>query len=602
MLIRLLYCCACFLLFYSCKLMSKEEQKDKKDSKYAAVPDSTRKWWKEGVVYQIYPRSFKDSDGDGIGDLKGIISKLDYIKDLGVNIIWLNPVYGSPNDNNGYDISDYRGIMKEFGTIEDFDALLKGMHERGLKLVMDLVVNHSSDEHPWFKESRSSRTSPYRDYYHWWPAERGKPAKRWSFFDVNSDAWRYDSLTNAYYLHYFSVKQPDLNWEHPKLRKEVYDLMKFWFDKGIDGFRMDVIPFISKDTSFPELKSDNSNDYINYYALGPHNHEYLQEMYREVLSKYDVMTVGEGAGVQIGDALKYVDPARKELNMFFHFDAMGLDRDPNNYLQPAGSRYDMGLFKSIYSKWDSVFSQKGWGSIYLGNHDQPRVVSRWGSDKEEYRPAAAKMLQTFLLSMRATPYIYNGDELGMTNIRFTEINDYRDIQTLNSWKALQQTNPSKAQTDLFMKGQAYMSRDNSRTPFQWDATTNAGFSTGTPWIKVNPNYTGINAAAQVNDTSSVLNYFKKMVKLRKDNPVLVYGSYQLLDNGQKDIYAYLRILGKDTVLVMMNFSPLRKVFDIPTTVKFNEMEMLISNMAENHRAYHRSFMLLPYHAVIYRIK
>ncbi|MCY7375310.1 MAG: alpha-glucosidase, partial [Pyrinomonadaceae bacterium] len=367
------------------------------------VPD--RKWWKEAVVYQIYPRSFKDSDGDGVGDLKGIISKLDYIQSLGVDVIWINPIFASPNDDNGYDVSDYQAIMKDFGTMEDFDALLKGMHERKIKLVLDLVANHSSDEHRWFQESKKSRDNPYRNYYHWWDEEKGKPNKRVSFFDVNGDAWKYDETTKSYYLHIFSQKQPDLNWENPKVRQEMYSMLKFWFDKGVDGFRMDVIAFISKDTTFPPIPAEYKDNWGAFYSNGPHNHEYLQEMNREVLSKYDVMTVGE-IGVSAEDAHKFVDADRKELNMMYHFDGVGLGYLPNSkkLIDPKG--WSLIDFKNIYSKWSDTFEEKGWGTIYLGNHDQPRMVTRWGSDAPEFREISSKMLTTFLMTMRATPYFY----------------------------------------------------------------------------------------------------------------------------------------------------------------------------------------------------
>jgi oligo-1,6-glucosidase len=598
MLTRLLVL-AIMVTFASCKLMSRKDENPKSQTanpKYAGIPD--RKWWKEAVVYQVYPMSFKDSDGDGMGDIKGIISKLDYIKSLGVDVVWLNPVYESPNDDNGYDISDYYNIMKRFGSMQDFETLLKGMHERGLKLVMDLVVNHSSDEHAWFKAARTSRDNPFRNYYHWWPAEKGKPTPRWSFFDVNSDAWKFDSVTNAYYLHYFSVKQPDLNWENPALRQEIYKMMNFWFDKGVDGFRMDVIPFISKDTTFPPLPAEYKNDYPPFYARGPRNHEYLQEMHREVLSKHDVMTVGEGAGVQIEDALKYVDPDRKELNMFFHFDAMGLDRVKGEFftLKPGG--VSLQEFKTVYSRWDSVFAAKGWGSVFLGNHDFPRAVSRWGNDSAQYRDLSAKMLLTFLLTMRATPYIYNGDELGMSNARFTDINDYRDIQTLNAYKAAQQ---QKADLGAFMKAQMQTSRDNARTPFQWDASANSGFTTGTPWIKLNPNYSTLNAAAQEKDTNSVLNYFRKMIKLRKDNPVLIYGKYQLIEAADPRIYAYTRTLGNEQFLVILNFSSYQHTFVIPAELPFKKAELVFSNYARNDLGYERTLLAMPYHAVVYRL-
>ena len=514
-------------------------------------PGNQPKWWKEAVVYQVYPRSFQDSNGDGLGDLRGILSRLDYIKSLGVTVIWLNPIYGSPNDDNGYDISDYRGIMKEFGTMQDFDELLQGMHARGLKLVMDLVVNHSSDQHPWFEQSRSSRDNPYRDYYHWWPAEKGTPAHRWSFFDVNGDAWKFDEKTNAYYLHYFSQKQPDLNWENPKVREEIFSMMRFWFDKGIDGFRMDVIPFISKDTSFPPLPAEYHGDYIRYYANGPHTHEYLQAMNKEVLSRYDVMTVAEGIGVTPDDALKYVDPGRHELNMLYHFDGVSLGYLPNSHKMPDPKGWSLVDFKQIYSKWDAVFSERGWGTIYLGNHDQPRMVSRWGNDSPEWRELSSKMLTTFLLTMRATPYYFAGDELGMTNIRFNSIDDYQDIETRN-WYQLEKKEGDPVK---FLEGAKISARDNGRTPFQWDSSANAGFTTGKPWLKVNPNYTNVNVLKEETEPNSCLNYFRKLVALRKSNPVLVYGKYTLLDKDNPDVYSYTRELDGKKLLIVLNFKP-----------------------------------------------
>ncbi|MCB0485945.1 MAG: alpha-glucosidase, partial [Flavobacteriaceae bacterium] len=365
-----------------------------------------KKWWKEAVIYQLYPRSFKDTDGDGVGDLKGIIEKLDYIKSLGVDVVWLNPIYSSPNDDNGYDISDYRNIMQEFGTLADFDTMLKGMHERGIKLVMDLVVNHSSDEHEWFKQSKSSRDNPYRNYYHWWPAEKGKPNYRYSLFDVKGEAWKYDSITNAYYLHYFSQKQPDLNWENPKVRNEVYDIMRFWADKGVDGFRLDAFQFVAKDTTFPKLPDGFEKDFMQYYAVQDGLHDYLKEMNEQILSKYDVMSVAEGAGRNFKDAHDLVDENRKELNMAYAFDGVGIAQHDG---------YSLVHLKDVFSRWDSAFAKKGWLSVFLANHDQARMVSRFGNDSPQFREASSKLLNTFILSMRGTPYCYYGDELGMTN-------------------------------------------------------------------------------------------------------------------------------------------------------------------------------------------
>jgi len=543
-----------------------------------------RKWWKEAVVYQIYPRSFKDANGDGIGDLKGILSKLDYIKSLGVDVIWLNPIYSSPNDDNGYDISDYRNIMKDFGTMADFDTLLSEMHRRNLKLVMDLVVNHSSDEHPWFQQSRRSRTNPYRDYYHWWNAERGKPTPRWSFFDVNSDAWKYDTATNAYYLHYFSRKQPDLNWENPQVRQEVYQIMKFWLDKGIDGFRMDAFQFVAKDTTWPPLPPGYEKHINQYYGMGPHLHDYLQEMNREVISKYDIMTVAEGAGSTLEDAHALVDPDRHELSMAYSFEGINLGHGSPDY-----SLLD---FKKVYSKWDSAFAEKGWLSIFLANHDQPRMVSHWGNDSPAFRAVSAKMLTTFIMTMRGTPYYYNGDEIGMRNIRFDKIEDYRDIATINKYKEVQHKG---GDLKAFLQEQQQTSRDNSRTPFQWDNTVNAGFTTGTAWIEVNPDYATVNAAEQEHDPNSVLNYFRKAVQLRKDNLALVYGQYTLLDKDNPDVYAYTREGYRKKMFILLNFR------DHPATARtgigLTHAKLLLNNYPDAPP----SDTLRPYEARVYEI-
>jgi oligo-1,6-glucosidase len=558
----------------SCRTLKNDQDKDLTE----------RKWWKEAVVYQIYPRSFMDSNGDGVGDLKGIISKLDYIKSLGVNVVWLNPIYSSPNDDNGYDVSDYRNIMSDFGTMADFDAMLKGMHERGIKLVMDLVVNHSSDEHEWFKQSRNSRTSPYRNYYHWWNADSGKPAPRYSLFDVNHDAWMYDSTTKAYYLHYFSRKQPDLNWENPKVRQEVFDIMKFWADKGIDGFRLDAFQFAAKDTTFPVLPHGYEKDFTRYYAMRPGLHEYLKEMNKQVLSKYDVMSVAEGAGNTFQDAHDLVDADRNELNMAYAFEGVDIAK-------PEG--YSVLHFKQVFSKWDSVFAEKGWLSIFLANHDQARLVSRFGNDDPKFREVSSKMLTTFIMTMRGTPYYYNGDELGMTNARFTDIKDYRDKATLNEYQHQQNIGTDM---DEFIKQTAFSSRDNGRTPFQWNNSPNAGFTSGTPWIKVNSNYKTINEAAQDKDPNSPLNYFRRIVKLRKGNPVLVYGKYTLLDKSNPDVYAYTRELHGSKFLILLNFrSEAKTAF---TGLDLSKAKVLIDNYAEPST----DGQLKPYEAVVYQLE
>jgi oligo-1,6-glucosidase len=552
-----------------------------------------RAWWKEVVVYQVYPRSFQDSDSNGVGDLRGIISRLNYIKSLGVDVVWLNPVYQSPNDDNGYDISDYRAIMPEMGTMADFDSLLQGLHRRGIKLVMDLVVNHTSDEHPWFQQSRSSRTNPYRDFYHWWPAERGTPAKRWSFFDEEGSAWRYDSTTQAFYLHYFSRKQPDLKWENPRVRREVYDIMRFWFDKGVDGFRMDVIPFISKDTTFPPLPASYHGDYVAYYAKGPRAHEYLREMNREVLSKYDIMTVGEGGGVAVEDALKFVAEDRHELQTFFQFELVDhWGRRPGNWLYPDSGNRSLPALKGIFTKWDSVFATSGWGTVFLGNHDQSRMVSRYGNDTPQYRIASAKMLLTLLLTMRATPYIYNGDELGMANIRFTDISDYRDLMTINYYKRLKREGGGLQE---FLAGQAELSRDNGRTPMQWSADSNAGFTAGMPWIRINPDHQTVNVAAEERDTGSVLHYFRRMIQLRKSDPVLVYGKYQLLDRENPEVFAYTRNLQGRTLMVALSFSTRGGRTALPAG--YTSGKILINNLSSSPLQGIR-LELGPYQAVV----
>ena len=546
-----------------------------------------RNWWKEGIIYQIYPRSFKDTSGNGVGDLQGIIQKLDYIESLGVTMVWLNPIYESPNDDNGYDISDYRAIMKEFGTMEDFDELLEGLHKRGMKFIMDVVVNHSSDEHEWFQQSRSSRDNPYRDYYHWWPAEKGKPNHRWSFFDENSDAWKYDEQTDAYYLHYFSQKQPDLNWENPKVRQEVYDIMKFWAEKGVDGFRLDAFQYVSKDITFPPFPEGYDVDVpsvIEYHGMGPNIHSYLKEMYEQVLSKYDVFAVSEGVGSTLQDAHDLVDEDRKELQMAYHFEATDM--------VTTLEKCTLAQFKESFTKWDKSFAEKGWIAIYLSNHDQSRFINRYGSDKPAFKDYSAKLLNTFILSMRGTPYTYYGDELGMTNIGFTKIEQYKDIAAINGYK--------KAATDgedldHYLKKLNLLSRDNGRTPMQWDDTNNAGFSSETPWLPVHENHTTVNVATQQNDHNSVLNHFRKMVALRKENLLLVYGEYKIIKEEHPTIYAYSRALDDEQMKILLNFSE--------STSKINLLdlglykEVLINNYNEL-LIDKNTITLQPYQAVV----
>lgn len=557
-----------------------------REPKNTAIANS-KDWWKEMIVYQIYPRSYKDTDGDGVGDLKGIIEKLDYVKSLGVNAIWLNPIYSSPNADNGYDVSDYRDIMSEFGNIEDFNTMLAEMHKRDIKLIMDIVVNHSSDEHEWFKQSRSSRDNPYRNYYHWWPAEKGEPPHRYSLFDPEGNAWKYDSITDAYYLHYFSAKQPDLNWENPKVRQEVFDIMKFWAEKGVDGFRLDAFQFVAKDTTFPEFPKGYEKNFINYYAMQDGLHDYLKEMNKEVFRNYDVMSVAEGAGRNFEDAHKLVDPQRNELDMAYAFDGVDIAKYGG---------YELSDLKEVFSRWDSAFAKKGWLSIFLSNHDQARLVSRFGNDSPQFRAPSAKLLNTFILSMRGTPYCYYGDELGMTNIGFDSIGQYQDISAINSYKK------AKAQgedMDLFMKKLNFSSRDNGRTPMQWDTTLHAGFTSGDPWLPLNENYKKINVQVENEDPNSVLNHFRKMTKLRNENEVLIFGKYVLKAKKHPQIYAYTRSLDDRKVLVLLNFS--EKVAEI-SLPEIEQMDKVLINNYEDFDVVQKSAELKPYQAVILEIK
>ncbi|WP_231459529.1 MULTISPECIES: alpha-glucosidase [unclassified Pedobacter] len=528
--------------------------------------NQTKTWWKEAIVYQLYPRSFKDSDGDGVGDLKGIISKLDYLKSLGIDAVWLNPIFSSPNDDNGYDISDYRNIMKEFGSMKDFEELLAGLHKRKIKLVLDMVLNHSSDEHEWFKQAKSSRTNPYRNYYHWWPEEKGKPTPRYSFFDVNNDAWKYEAETKSYYLHYFSQKQPDLNWENEKLRNEVYDMMKFWLDKGIDGLRMDAFQYVSKDTTWKKYPDGYEKDIIKYYGMGPNLHNYLKEMNKSVISKYNVMTVAEGAGSTLEDAHSLVDEDRHELNMAYHFEIMDIGNDPKGY--------KLSDLKKAFTKWDYSFANKGWLAIFLGNHDVPRMVSKYGDDSQQFRAYSSKLLTTLIMTMRGTPFYFNGDELGMSNIKFNNIDDYRDIATVNGYKTAK---AKREDLKAFLDKQKFISRDNTRTPLQWDASANAGFSTGKPWIKVNPNYKTVNVATEEKNPFSELSYFKKIVALRKSQPVFVYGDYKVYDIENQDVYCFTRVDGNDKVLVILNFTKKDLSYTIDKNINTVNAKLLINN-------------------------
>ena len=532
-------------------------------------------WWKESVVYQIYPRSFMDSNGDGIGDLNGITSRLDYLKDLGVDVIWLSPVYQSPNDDNGYDISDYQAIMQEFGTMEDFDRMLSEMHKRGIKLVMDLVVNHTSDEHKWFVESRKSKDNPYRDYYIWRDAKEGKEPNNWGSC-FSGSAWKYDPQTEMYYLHLFSTKQPDLNWENPTVRKEVFDMMNWWCEKGIDGFRMDVISMISKPEGLPDGKIPEGGLYGDSGCVnGPHVHEYLQEMNREVLSRYDLMTVGETAGVTVEDAKKYAGFERGELNMVFQFELMDLDFGDKGKWNDKPPR--LTAIKQVISKWQTGLEGVAWNSLFWNNHDQPRIVSRFGDDGR-YRELSAKMLGTCLHMLQGTPYIYQGEELGMTNAGFTRMDQYRDIEALNAYRDF--VGDGVFDHDYMMSCLRYKSRDNARTPMQWDDSPYAGFSDVEPWIEVNENYHQINAASQLADPDSVFHYYQKLIRLRKEHPVIVYGHYELLDADNEAVFTYTREYEGKKLLCVCNFTGENQTVELPEEFRTGAAKRLIGNYPE----------------------
>jgi len=551
-----------------------------------------KRWWKESVVYQIYPRSFCDSNGDGIGDLNGITGKLDYLKELGIDVIWLSPVYKSPNDDNGYDISDYQAIMDEFGTMEDFDRMLATAHEKGIKIMMDLVVNHTSDEHKWFIESRKSTDNPYRDYYIWRPAkEDGSLPNNWGSC-FSGPAWEYDKTTDMYFLHLFSKKQPDLNWDNPAVRQDVFDMMNWWLKKGVDGFRMDVISLISKEPGLPD-KETGINGYatFNVSANGPHVHEYLQEMRQKALNNADTITVGECSGVTLEEAKKYARSDEKELNMVFQFEHMDVDSD-----EKAGKwttrKMDLRNLKKILTRWQKGLQDIAWNSLYWENHDQPRSVSRFGNDSDEYREISAKMLATCIHMMQGTPYVYQGEELGMTNCPFNTLDNFRDLESINAFHEL--TEQGKMTEEDMMAAIGYKGRDNARTPMQWDDSAYAGFSTATPWIMVNPNYTKINAKDQVNREDSVFKYYQKLIKLRHESELIVYGTYDLILDDDKDIYAYIRTLGDEKLIVYCNFSENTREVELPE--EFTNGKVLISNYSDakvNHK-----ITLRPYEAIV----
>ncbi|WP_313074572.1 glycoside hydrolase family 13 protein [Lacrimispora sp.] len=534
-----------------------------------------RKWWHRSVIYQIYPRSFYDSNGDGIGDLRGIIEKLDYLSDLGIDVIWLSPVFPSPNDDNGYDISDYKNIMEEFGTLKDMEKLLVKANHKNIKILMDLVANHTSDEHQWFIESRKSKDNPYRDYYIWRDAVDGKePNDLGSVF--SGSAWEWDEITGQYYLHLFSKKQPDLNWENPKVRQEVYDFMNFWIEKGIGGFRMDVIELIGK-----EINKKITNN-------GPMLHPYIKEMNQNTFGDKDLLTVGECWGATPETAKLYSNSDGSELSMVFQFEHISLDQIPGK------DKWDLKVLdlvdlKRVLSKWQTCFDNNGWNSLFWNNHDLPRIVSRWGND-QEYRAESAKMLATLLHGMKGTPYIYQGEELGMTNVRFSDLSDYMDIETLNMYRERlnQGYSHEEIMESIYAKG-----RDNARTPMQWTAELNGGFSAGTPWIGVNPNYKMINAKNQVNDDDSIFSHYKKLIRLRRENDVIVYGDFELLFPNDENIFAYTRTLGQHKLVVICNFYGKNTPYKLPYELN-GKKAWELSNYDDC-----RENLLRPYEGIMY---
>ena len=547
-----------------------------------AAPLTTPAWWKEGVMYQIYPRSFQDSNGDGIGDLPGITRRLDYLRDLGVNMLWLGPVYQSPNDDNGYDISDYERIMEEFGTLDDFDTLLRAAHARGLRVVMDLVINHSSDEHAWFRASKDP-ASPYRDYYFW---RDEKPCNWPSFF--GGDAWTYDEAGQGWYLHLFSKKQPDLNWENPALRRELYRMMRYWLDKGVDGFRMDVIPFISKRLDWPDVdRSDFGKIMEQTYANGPRVHEFLQEMHTEVLQHYDLVTVGEAPGVPPELAPLYVGAGRRELGMIFHFGHMTIDWGP-------GGRFDVGTFslpafKQVFTTWyRSLLAADGWINVFLDNHDFARMVSRFGDD-EAYRVPSAKLLALLVLTQRGTPCIYQGSEIGMTNTNYPDFTHFRDLETLNELAARRARGEDLAP---FLEAVNTSGRDNARTPMQWDASAHAGFSTGEPWIPANPNYPTVNVAAAEADSDSILHWYRALIAWRAATPALVYGGYEDLLPAHERLFVYRRFTESETYYIVLHFGEAEEA--LPTVLPAG-LTLVKSNYGDAPSA-----TLRPWEARVYR--
>jgi len=553
-----------------------------------------KKWWKESVAYQIYPRSFMDSNGDGIGDIQGIISKLDYLKNLGIDLIWVCPIYKSPNDDNGYDISDYKDILSEFGSMNDFDQLLDEVHARGMKLIMDLVINHTSDEHPWFIEARSSKENKYRDYYIWHSGMDGEEPNNWESI-FGGSAWEYDEMTEEYFLHVFSKKQPDLNWENSKVRQELYEMINWWLNKGIDGFRVDAISHIKKVKGFPNMPNPENLRYVpsfDGHMNRPGINTFLDELKRETFDNYDIVTVGEANGVSVEDADLWVGEENGKFNMVFQFQHLELwNKSVNNGL-------DIHALKNTLTKWQKGLEGNGWNALFFENHDQPRSVSTWGNDKE-YWTESAKCLATLYFLMQGTPFVYQGQEIGMTNVQFPSIEDYNDVAIKNLYKFEKENGKSHAEImEIIWK----TGRDNSRTPMQWSDELNAGFTTGKPWMKINQNFRNINVDLAIENPESIYHYYKNLIRLRKTNKVLVYGSYDLILENHDQIYAYTRTLKDEKILIMTNLFPQETKFVLPADLAVESSELLISNYEIKHGADIKQITLSPYEARVYRLK
>lgn len=549
-------------------------------------------WWKKAVVYQIYPKSFYDTTGNGEGDLQGIIKKLDYLKELGVDVLWLTPIYESPQKDNGYDISDYYKIHEPYGSMEDFEQLLEEAHKRGIKIIMDIVINHTSTAHEWFQKALTSKDNPYRDYYVWKDGKEGEPPTNW-ISKFGGSAWQYDEATEQYYLHLFDVTQADLNWENEAVRKDLYKMMEYWLKKGVDGFRLDVINLISKDQSFP---NDDRGDGRRFYTDGPRIHEYLHEMNQAVFSKYDIMTVGEMSSTSIDNCIQYTNPKSEELNMTFNFHHLKVDY-PNGEKWTKAD-FDFQELKNILSKWQVEMNKgDGWNALFWCNHDQPRVVSRFGND-EEYHNESAKMLATAIHMMQGTPYIYQGEEFGMTNPKFNDIDEYRDVESLNMFQIMKEEGRSEEEILEILKQK---SRDNSRTPVQWNDEKNAGFTAGTPWIPTAPNYKEINAEKALEDKDSIFYHYQKLIQLRKEYDIITDGDYQLLLEDHQDIFAYVRSNPHEKLLVINNFYGKETTFELPESLNGDSVEILLSNYQDSSTDI-QQIQLRPYESIVYLLK